>query len=66
MDFKSTITMVFRWMPIIYGIGFLAPLFAAFITLSGVDVPFGRTPLDLGLALGLGWGVVAKLTGRWI
>ncbi len=66
MTIKTALRALFDWMPVIFGIWFVAPVIAAFIVLSGVDLPFDRAPIELGLALGLGWGIIAKVTGRWI
>lgn len=54
------------WMPVIFGIGFLAPVTAALLIAGGFDAFLGRAPIEWGLAIGLTWGLVAKFTGRWI
>ncbi len=63
---KAVLTPIFDWLPVLFGIGFLAPVIAAFMNVSGLHDPFGITAIYYGLGIGLTWGLVAKLTGRWI
>ncbi len=63
---KTVLTPLFNWMPVIFGIGFVAPVIAAFLELFGLPAPLGYPALYTGLALGLTWGLIAKFTGRWI
>lgn len=51
--------------PLIFGFGFLAPLIAQIAALGAWDLPFGQTPLALGLAVGGVWGALATWKGRW-
>lgn len=57
---------LFAFMPLLFGLGFIAPLllqtgFAAI--LAGW---LGVAPLGLALAIGGGWGGLACLRGRWL
>ena len=53
-------------MPLLFGLGFLAPLVAQLLTLAGWALPGGVAPLVVGLVIGGVWGGVATLTGRWL
>ena len=57
---------LFKVMPLLFGLGFLAPLIAQVLTLTGWALPGGVAPLAVGLAIGGIWGGVATLTGRWL
>ncbi len=61
---------VFRFLislgPLLFGLGFVAPLVAQIIEYQGWSTPFGLTPLWFGLALGAILGLVANVRGRWI
>ena len=52
--------------PILFGVGFVAPVFAALVEASGVILPFGIAPLTAGLGIGVLWGAVAAKRGSWI
>jgi len=52
--------------PLLFGLGFLAPLAAQIITRTGLTPPFGLTPLVTGLVIGGTLGAVANLRGSWI
>ena len=54
------------WGPVLFGIGFLAPLIAQIIERSGATLPLGLSPLVVGLIAGPALGLAAKLRGRWI
>ena len=54
------------WGPVLFGIGFLAPLIAQILERADVALPFGFTPLMVGLIVGPALGLAAKLRGRWI
>lgn len=60
------IKAVFYLGPLLFGIGFLAPLTAQVITAMGWTPPFGLTPLLTGLILGGAFAVIAQIRGRWI
>lgn len=52
--------------PILFGVGFLAPLIAQSLEAASLPTPFGLAPIQFGLATGLGLGVIAALRGRWV
>ena len=63
---KTMLMFVVSWLPVIFGVGFLGPVIAAFVTLAGIDERLGLSPIQFGLAAGLVWGVIAKFSGRWV
>lgn len=57
---------VFYFGPLLFGLGFLVPLAAQIITLTGWPTPFDLSPLMMGLIIGGGLGLIAQIRGRWI
>ena len=57
---------VFYVGPLLFGLGFLAPLIAQSLVAFGVEAPFGLRPITVGLVAGLGLGLLAQFRGRWI
>ena len=66
MRFSSSNAILTAAGPISFGVAFLAPLIAQSLEAASLPAPFGLAPIQLGLALGLGLGVVAALRGRWV
>jgi len=62
----QVIKAIFYVGPLLFGFGFLAPLIAQTIALSGWTPPLGLTPLMTGLILGGLYGLIAQIRGRWI
>jgi hypothetical protein len=56
----------YAWGPLLFGIGFVAPVVAQSLDAAAVTPPLGVTTVQIGLAAGLLLGTVAKLRGRWI
>lgn len=57
----------FAWfLPLIFGLAFLAPVIDQAMKAMGIAAPFGLSTLALGLIVGGAWGVFAQITGRWI
>lgn len=52
--------------PILFGIGFLAPLFVALLSAAGISAPFGLTPMQFGLGLGILLGLIARQRRTWL
>lgn len=52
--------------PLLFGLGFLAPLVAQTLIALNIDGVFGLPPLSIGLGVGGLYGLVAQLRGRWI
>ncbi|MCY1560913.1 hypothetical protein D9M68_981100 [compost metagenome] len=61
---EATLKYLIRMLPLVFGIGFLAPLIAQAMGVAGLLEPAQR--LATGLAVGGGWGLLASITGRWI
>ena len=57
---------LFHWMPLLFGVGFIAPLIAQTMALWDVAAPFGMSRIVFGLAIGAPWGLYAVLRGRWL
>jgi hypothetical protein len=57
---------VFRWMPLLFGIGFIAPLIAQTMEVWDIAAPFGMSRILFGLLIGAPWGLYAVLRGRWV
>ena len=57
---------LFHWMPLLFGIGFIAPLIAQTMALWDIAAPFGMSRIVFGLAIGAPWGLYAVLRGRWL
>lgn len=60
------IAFAFSLGPVLFGIGFLAPLIAALLAAAGVGAPLGLAPLHFGLGLGALLGLVARQRGTWL
>ena len=58
--------LILQYMPLIFGVGFVAPLIAQIIERAGWTLPFGIAPLAAGLVIGGLWGAHAQFRGRWI
>ena len=53
-------------MPLIFGIGFVAPLIAQLLERGVPGAAQAQWPLAAGLAIGGSWGAIANLRGRWL
>ncbi|MEO0785759.1 MAG: hypothetical protein AAFY10_08665 [Pseudomonadota bacterium] len=62
----TVIKSIFQFGPLIFGIGFMAPLIAQVLTALEVSAPFGLSTLVVGLVVGGLMGVIAQVRGRWI
>lgn len=60
------IKAIFYMGPLLFGLGFLAPLTAQIIIALSWTPPLGLTPLIAGLILGGSLGLIAQFRGRWI
>lgn len=58
--------VVLKILPLIFGIGFLAPVIAQGLQAVDIGAPFGLGALTFGLIIGGAWGLFATLKGRWI
>ena len=63
---QQALKAIFFVMPLLFGIGFIAPVTAELISLAGTTPPLGVSPLGLGLVLGTLWGGYATIKGSWL
>ena len=63
---RSVLQRLNPWGPLFFGLGFIAPLIATLTIWSGLELPFGWSPIWLGVALGGACGLCAKFRGSWI
>lgn len=54
------------WGPVFFGALIFAPVLAAMLESTGREQLFGQPILLVTLVIGLVWGTVAKLRGRWL
>ncbi|MEM1105974.1 MAG: hypothetical protein AAGH87_06250 [Pseudomonadota bacterium] len=57
---------VFYFGPLIFGLGFMAPLISQSLTAFGFEASFGLSNLAIGLLGGGLLGLCAQIRGRWI
>lgn len=57
---------LFEVMPLVFGIGFIAPLIAQTTAYWQIEAPFGLSHIVFGLLIGPPWGLYAMLRGRWL
>lgn len=57
---------IFFIMPLLFGLGFIAPVTAELVVLTGVEAPGGLAPLTAGLLFGGAWGLYATVKGSWL
>jgi hypothetical protein len=55
-----------EWGPLLFGIGFIAPLIAQSLDAAGAPTLLGLSHLQLGLAIGIVSGAVATRRGSWV
>lgn len=60
------LALLLRGMPLIFGIGFIAPLITQLIERAIPGAAQAGWPLLVGLAIGGTWGAIANLKGRWL
>lgn len=60
------LAMLLQGMPLIFGLGFIAPLIAQLLERALPAAAHAQWPLLAGLAIGGSWGAFANLRGRWI
>ncbi len=60
------IRAIFALGPLLFGIGFLAPLIAQSLEALSMPAPFGLSALVFGLLVGGTLGLIANERGRWV
>lgn len=63
---QVAIQQLFKIMPFLFGIGFIAPLIAQTMAYWGWDAPLDMSRIVFGLIIGGTWGLVTTIRGRWI
>lgn len=63
---EAGVKRLFAVMPLLFGIGFIAPLIAQIMAVWSIDPPLGVSRIAAGLAIGGTWGLVANIRGRWL
>ncbi len=63
---EAGVKRLFAVMPLLFGIGFIAPLLAQIMAAWSIDPPLGVSRIAAGLAIGGAWGLVANIRGRWL
>lgn len=53
-------------LPMIFALGFIAPVIAQGMAALEVSAPFGLERLPFALSLAGLWGLIATITGRWL
>jgi hypothetical protein len=60
------ITKLKDYGPVLFGIGFLAPLIAQSMDALSLEAPLGLSNILLGLMIGVALGFGARVRGRWV
>ncbi len=63
---QAAVQKLLAIMPLLFGIGFIAPLVAQIMETWNVAAPFGISRIAFGLAFGGAWGLYANIRGRWV
>jgi len=66
MNSLDLIRKGFEWGPLLFGIGFLAPLIAQSLDAASISAPLGLSNVQFGLLIAIPMGTIAKLRGRWV
>ncbi len=57
---------IFYMGPLLFGVGFLAPLISQSFQSLGWNAPTGLSTLTFGLIVGAALGALATFRGRWV
>lgn len=60
------IGFLFRFGPLWFGIGFLAPVLSAMILALHITPPLGLAPISSGLIIGAALGLIATFRRTWL
>jgi hypothetical protein len=63
---EKSIKALFSILPLMFGVGFIAPLIGQAMAAWGWSAPMGMSHVGFGLLIGGLWGLYANLRGRWI
>ncbi|SIO20147.1 hypothetical protein SAMN02745824_3328 [Parasphingorhabdus marina DSM 22363] len=63
---EAAVAKIFEFAPLLWGLGFLAPLTAQILDMMHWAAPWGLTPLGFGFIIGGIWGIYAQVRGTWL
>lgn len=66
MNLVSIFRTAQHWGPMLFGIGFVAPLIAQSLDATAAPSILGLTHLQLGFAIALPMSFLAKVRGSWL
>ena len=66
MSSLDWVRKIFEWGPLLFGIGFLAPLIGQSLDAASISAPLGLSNVQFGLAIAIPLGTIANLRGRWV
>lgn len=66
MNVSEVLKKAYAWGPVLFGIGFIAPLLAQTMDAASVAAPAGLSNIQFGLIVGIAAGSIAKLRGTWV
>ena len=66
MKIVAALKEVYKWGPLLFGVGFIAPLIAQSLDAASATALLGLSNLQFGLAVGATAGMIAKVRGSWI
>jgi len=64
--FVKLIELIFKFGPLVFGLGFLVPLIHELIARFDMALPFGVSAWGIAVAIGGGLGLMAQARGSWI
>ena len=53
-------------LPLLFGLGFIAPVTAELVAVAGIEAPLGFSRIGFGLLFGGAWGLYATAKGSWL
>ena len=66
MSSEDRIASVMAWGPVLFGLGFVAPLISQSMQALAIDRVWGVGSLGWGIGLGLSLGLIARWRGSWL
>lgn len=66
MTIEKTLKAIVWCLPLIFAFAFLVPVIDQGMQALGLAAPFGLSTLTLALIIGGAWGLIARISGRWI
>ncbi len=66
MSSENRIERIMAWGPVLFGLGFVAPLISQSMQAMEIDEFWGVGSLIWGLGLGLSLGLIAKSRSSWL